>query len=61
MSQHRLPTTNPTFRGNLLVAEGTQSHVAILNQSDGIHPTAEGQRLVADNVWPHLRPLLSGP
>ena len=34
--QHRLPATNPTFRGNLLVAEGTQSGTAILNQSDGI-------------------------
>ncbi|MBL0422341.1 cytochrome c biogenesis protein ResB [Ramlibacter sp. AW1] len=33
---HRLPATNPTFRGNLLVAEGTQSGTAILNQSDGI-------------------------
>ena len=29
-----------------------------LNQADGIHPTAEGQRLVADNVWRVLRPLL---
>jgi len=35
-SQHRLASTNPTFRGNLLVAEGTQSSTAILNQSDGI-------------------------
>jgi cytochrome c biogenesis protein len=35
-AQHRLPATNPTFRGNLLVAEGTQSGTAILNQSDGI-------------------------
>ncbi|HET9316316.1 MAG TPA: arylesterase [Vicinamibacteria bacterium] len=32
-----------------------------LNQSDGIHPTAEGQRILADNVWPHLQPLLAGP
>jgi acyl-CoA thioesterase-1 len=32
-----------------------------LNQADGIHPTAEGQRRLADNVWPHLRPLLAGP
>jgi cytochrome c biogenesis protein len=30
------PSSNPTFRGNLLVAEGTQSSTAILNQSDGI-------------------------
>lgn len=29
-----------------------------LNQSDGIHPTAEGQRIVADNVWRVLAPLL---
>ncbi|GAC1535344.1 MAG: hypothetical protein NVS2B4_15800 [Ramlibacter sp.] len=34
--QHRLPATNPTFRGNLLVAEGTQSGTAVLSQSDGI-------------------------
>jgi acyl-CoA thioesterase-1 len=29
-----------------------------LNQRDGIHPTAEGARMVADNLWPALRPLL---
>lgn len=34
--EHRLSATNPTFRGNLLVAEGTQAGTAILNQSDGI-------------------------
>ena len=34
--QHRLSASNPTFRGNLLVAEGTQSSTAILNQSGGI-------------------------
>jgi cytochrome c biogenesis protein len=34
--QHRLPPSNPTFRGNMLVAEGTQSARAILNQADGI-------------------------
>jgi acyl-CoA thioesterase-1 len=31
-----------------------------LNQRDGIHPTAEGARRVADNVWAVLRPLLEG-
>lgn len=35
-ARHRLASTNPTFRGNILVAEGTQSSTAILNQSDGI-------------------------
>ena len=29
-----------------------------LNQDDGIHPTAEGQRLVARNVLPYLRKLV---
>jgi acyl-CoA thioesterase I len=32
--------------------------VARLNQPDGIHPTAEGYRLVVDRLWPHLQPLL---
>jgi len=34
--EHRLGDSNPTFRGNLLVAEGTQAGVAILNQTDGV-------------------------
>jgi len=34
--QHRLSVSNPTFRGNLMVAEGTQSSTAILNQSAGV-------------------------
>jgi len=29
-----------------------------LNQPDGIHPTAAGQQLIADRLWPHLRSLL---
>jgi acyl-CoA thioesterase-1 len=29
-----------------------------LMQSDGIHPTAAGHRIVAKNVWNQLRPLL---
>lgn len=29
-----------------------------LNQADGIHPTAEGQKIVAENVWKVLKPLL---
>lgn len=31
---------------------------ATLNQRDGIHPTAEGQRRIADNAWPILEPVL---
>jgi len=31
-----------------------------LNLADGIHPTAQGYRLVADNLLPVLRPLLEG-
>lgn len=29
-----------------------------LNQGDGIHPTVEGQKLVAENVWEILKPML---
>jgi acyl-CoA thioesterase-1 len=29
-----------------------------LNQPDGIHPTPEGQRIIATTLWPHLKPLL---
>jgi acyl-CoA thioesterase-1 len=32
--------------------------IARLNQPDGVHPTAEGQRLLAEVVWRHLQPLL---
>lgn len=31
---------------------------ASLNQDDGIHPNAEGHRMVADNVWPVLSRVL---
>jgi acyl-CoA thioesterase-1 len=30
-----------------------------LNQADGIHPTAEGHRRVAETVWKELQPLLT--
>jgi len=33
--------------------------VASLNQRDGIHPTADGARVVADNVWAVLGPMLT--
>jgi len=29
-----------------------------LNQADGIHPTAEGQRRIAERLWPYVKPLL---
>lgn len=35
-AQHRLSTSNPTFRGNLLVTEGTASSTAILSQPGGV-------------------------
>lgn len=33
--------------------------VADLNQPDRIHPTEEGHRIIADNVWDTLEPLLT--
>lgn len=35
-AQHRLSSATPAFRGNLLVAEGTRSGTAILNQPSGV-------------------------
>jgi len=35
--------------------------IAKYNQSDGIHPTAEGARMVARNVWPGIRAALRQP
>jgi len=32
-----------------------------LMQDDGIHPTAEAQPRLLDNVWPRLEPLLNAP
>jgi acyl-CoA thioesterase I len=31
---------------------------AALNQEDGVHPTAEGYKIVVENVWKVLKPLL---
>jgi acyl-CoA thioesterase-1 len=28
--------------------------IAELNQDDGIHPTREGHRIIAGNIWPHI-------
>ena len=35
--------------------------VPALNQVDGIHPNAEGQRLIAEAIWPYVKPLLEAP
>lgn len=35
--------------------------IASLNQRDGIHPTAEGARIMAENVWAVLKPILEKP
>jgi acyl-CoA thioesterase-1 len=39
------------------VLEGVAG-VQRLNQADGIHPTAEGQKIIAESVWRALEPLL---
>lgn len=40
----------------LLEGVGGEAH---LNQRDGIHPTAEGQRIIAGTVWEALLPVLA--
>ena len=37
--------------------EGVAAEPA-LNQADGIHPNAAGHRVMADRLWPYLKPLL---
>jgi len=37
--------------------EGVADHPELL-QADGVHPTAAGQKILADNVWKVLQPLL---
>jgi acyl-CoA thioesterase I len=32
-----------------------------LMQQDGIHPNAQGQPRILENLWPHLKPLLVAP
>ena len=29
-----------------------------LNQADGIHPTEKGHAIIAENLWPYLKPLI---
>lgn len=31
-----------------------------LNQADGIHPNEKGERIVAENVWKAIRPVIEG-
>jgi acyl-CoA thioesterase I len=40
--------------------DGVAGHDA-LNQRDGTHPSAEGARIVADNVWKVLKPVIEAP
>lgn len=52
----RLVERNPDLAGFVpFLLEGVAG-VPELNQADGIHPTAEGQRRIADLVWPVLAP-----
>ena len=48
-------TTNVSLAPFLLDGVAGDSR---LNQPDGIHPTAEGHRIIADTLWPHLKALL---
>jgi acyl-CoA thioesterase-1 len=57
--QKIFPAVAETHRATLIpfLLDGVAG-IPDLNQNDGIHPTAQGAALVADNVWKVLRPLL---
>jgi acyl-CoA thioesterase-1 len=61
--------TQPFFQQYFTLAEQHQlafvpfildgvAGVSELMQSDGLHPKAQGQPIILDNVWPELKPLL---
>lgn len=59
VSFHKVyPALAATYRVALVpfLLQGVAGNDA-LNQRDGIHPTAAGARLVADNVWAVLKPI----
>jgi acyl-CoA thioesterase-1 len=59
VSFHRVyPTLAARYRVPLVpfLLQGVAGSDA-LNQADGIHPTAAGARIVADNVWKALKPV----
>ena len=33
--------------------------IARLNQPDGVHPNLSGERIVADNIWKALKPIVA--
>ena len=39
------------------ILQGVATHPELM-QDDGIHPRAEAQPKILDNIWPHLQPLL---
>jgi len=52
-ARHQLPLLPFMLEGVAGVPE--------LNLPDGIHPTAEGHRIIADHMWRFIRPLLDEP
>jgi acyl-CoA thioesterase-1 len=59
VSFHKVyPALAATYRVALVpfLLQGVAGDEA-LNQRDGIHPTAAGARIVADNVWAVLKPI----
>ena len=51
--QHQLPLVP-------FLLDGVAQHREIM-QADGLHPQAQAEPQVLDNVWPHLKPLLRKP
>ena len=58
MYQQLASANNVTLIPFILEGVGGEAH---LNQEDGIHPTAEGHKVVAENIWEVLREVLVLP
>jgi len=38
---------------------GGVAGISSLNQADGVHPNLAGERIVADNLWKALKPIVA--
>ena len=55
---NRIQSRAPEIVQGLAIALKCGATKAHFDQTIGIHPTAAGHRVIADHLWPYLKPLL---